>query len=133
MTGIREFRSVMEFAGQVARNQGVSVSPEYVAFALAVLDPEASQTSTAVIQYGQDRGWPRHAEATSLIGRLLPHRRPGVEPGLQREIERAAAGGAPDVRVVLRTLYRAGELDGLDAAVTSTGQTIQEWLGEPDG
>ncbi|WP_146086055.1 MULTISPECIES: hypothetical protein [unclassified Rathayibacter] len=133
MNGIKEFRRVMAFAGHVARRHGVAVSPEHVAFALAATEPARTPASRAVIEYGARRGWQVQPEPPSVRQRLLPARRPDVEPRLQREIERAAAGGSPDVRTVLRSFVDSGELASVGEMVESAGQTLHEWLGHGDG
>lgn len=133
MNRIKEFRQIMAFAGQVAQRQGVAVSPEHVAFALAAADSERTPASRAVIKYGERRGWQAQPEPTTLRQRLLPTRRPDVEPRLQREIERTAAGGSPDVRAVLRNFADSGELVPVGEVVASAGQTLHDWLGHGDG
>lgn len=132
MNGIKEFRQIMAFAGQVAQRQGVAVSPEHVAFALAAAESERTPASRAVIEYGARRGWQVQPESATLRQRLLPTRRPDVEPRLQREIERAAAGGSPDVRAVLRGFADSGELAPVGKMVESVGQTLHEWLSHGD-
>lgn len=132
MTGIKEFRNVMDLARRVAQHQEAPVSPEHVAFALAVCGSQTSRADRAVIEYGEQRGWPTQPKPTSFGKRFLHRRRLEVEPRLQQEIERAAAGGAPDIRAVLWTLRGSGELAILEESVKSTGQTLQNWLGASD-
>lgn len=133
MNGIKEFRQIMAFAGQVAQRQGLAVSPEHVAFALATADPDDTPASRAVIEYGARRGWKVQPEPKTLQQRLRRIRRPDVEPRLKREIESAAAGGSPNVRDVLKAFADSGELAPVEEAIEIAGQTLDEWLGYGDG
>lgn len=132
MNGIKEFRAVMDFAGEVARENEEPVSPMHVAFALAVAEAEKSPVSRVLIAFGRQQGWPVSPKQKTFGRRLLPQRRHAIEPRLQQEIERVAASGAPQIRILLRSFCYDGTFDAVKQALSSTNQTLEGWLGQHD-
>ncbi|WJM16741.1 MULTISPECIES: hypothetical protein [Microbacterium] len=108
------------------------MSAEHVAFALASESAAEHPVAGRVREYGDLRGWGSGDERRGLAERIGLRRRPACEPTLQREIERAAAGGDPDVRAVLRSMHRRGELVDLSEFVSASGLDLAGWLGADD-
>ncbi|QHC58323.1 hypothetical protein [Rathayibacter sp. VKM Ac-2760] len=124
-----EFRRVMTIAGQVARQQSEPVSALHVAFAYAACLAPGDSTAHLIQAFGDERGWGASTTARPVFRRLLRHRRPvQYDPAIRRAVERAAAGGSPDIRTMLAALLNEGGLDPLREAVERAGGDLSRWL-----
>ncbi len=132
MESIARFRSTMTTAGRVAATERSPVTAEHVAFALASDSDAGHPVARRVREYGDARGWGSGDEHRGFAERIGLRRRPACEPTLQREIERAAAGGDPDIRAVLRSMHRRGKLVDLSEFVSASGLDLAGWLGADD-
>lgn len=132
MESIARFRSTMTTAGRAAAKESSPVTAEHVAYALASDNDAEHPVARRVRAYGDARGWGSQDARRGFADRLGLRRRPTCEPTLQREIERAAASGDPDVRAVLRSMQRRGELVELADFVSASGLDLAGWLGPDD-
>lgn len=124
-----EFRRVMTIAGQVAQQQSEPVSALHVAFAYAACLAPGDSTESVIQAFGDERGWDASTTARPALRRLLRHRRAvQYDPAVRRAVERAAAGGSPDIRKMLAALLNEGGLDPLREAIERAGGDLSRWL-----